>query len=469
VNADKIKYVYLLGIGGIGMSALARFFHAMGKVVAGYDKTPTPLTDELQKEGMTVHFRDDIRLLPGFISAVKEMEEVLVIFTPAIPKEHRELNYIKEKGFHLYKRSQVLGLLTKNSYTVAVAGTHGKTTTSSIVAHLFRSAGVDCTAFLGGIAVNYNSNLLLGSKGGNLADKVIVVEADEFDRSFLTLYPDLAIITSMDADHLDIYGDKSHLEESYQLFAGQVKPGGTLFYKAGLPLDNNSQKRLSYSIEKPAAVEGTNISVAGNRYSFDLNYKGTGYTGFSLGIPGRHNVENAVAAIAVAMEMNITVEKIREGLKSYQGVRRRFEFHIRSSDCTFIDDYAHHPEELRAAISSVKELYPGKKITGIFQPHLYTRTRDFASGFARSLSLLDELILLDIYPARELPIEGVTSEIIMSQVTISNKTLCSKDELMKVLENRSPEVLITLGAGDIDQFVYPIRDLLLKQTRSPIK
>jgi UDP-N-acetylmuramate--alanine ligase len=468
VDTGKIKNVYLLGIGGIGMSALARYFKYTGKNVAGYDKTPTPLTEALSAEGIDVHYQDDPGLLPSYITAGAIKEESLIIITPAIPKDHKELLFIREKEFNILKRSEVLGMLTRNSYTVAVAGTHGKTTTSSIIAHLFKSAGVDCTAFLGGIAVNYQSNLILG-KRNDTDNTVIVAEADEFDRSFLTLHPDLAVITSMDADHLDIYGDKSHLEESYNLFAEQVKENGTLFYKAGLPLKKQSGHRISYSINTAADITGMNISVKDNRYYFDLKYKGNEYSGFSLGIPGRHNVENAVAAIAVAFEMKIPVEKIKSGLLSYRGVKRRFEFHISTQNCTYIDDYAHHPEELRAAISSVKELYPGKKITGIFQPHLYSRTRDFADGFAQSLSLLDTLVLLDIYPARELPIEGVTSAIIYDKVTIKDKTICKKEELMGLMEHITPEVLITLGAGDIDQFVYPIRDLLLKRATTQIK
>lgn len=445
------------------MSALARFFKAMGKEVSGYDKMRSPLTDELEKAQIYIHFQDHVDLLPAWILDGKAKEEVLIIYTPAIPKDHCEMNYLIQKGYVLYKRSEVLGFLTKNSFTVAVAGTHGKTTTSSIVAHLLCSAGVDCTAFLGGIAVNYQSNLLLGAGSTNLEETTIVVEADEFDRSFLTLFPDIAVITSMDPDHLDIYGDKENLEESYRLFAGQVKEKGFLFYKAGLPIGSGEQMRLTYSIAQSADVEGRNIRIEQNRYIFDCCFKEQVMKDFSLGLPGRHNVENAVAAIAVAMQIGVPEEKIRAGLMNYRGVKRRFEMHIQDPDCTFLDDYAHHPEELRSTISSVRELHPNKRITGIFQPHLYSRTRDFADGFADSLSLLDELILLDIYPARELPIPGITSQVIFDQVKLSMKTLCKKEDLMAVLERKAPEVLITLGAGDIDQFVYPIRDLLLKK------
>lgn len=446
------------------MSALARYFNAMGKEVAGYDKTPTPLTHELEREKIAVHYEDEVKRLPAFILDIRNKSDVLVIFTPAIPSDHKQINFIRDNGFSIYKRSEVLGLLTAGSYTIAVAGTHGKTTTSSIIAHLLKSSGIDCTAFLGGIAVNYNSNLLLPSSGHEESRQVIVVEADEFDRSFLTLYPDLAVITSMDADHLDIYGDKEQLEESYRLFAAQVKPEGTLFYKAGLALESDKQHRMSYSVSLKSDIEGRQIEIKNHRYYFELITNGQNYPGLSLGIPGRHNVENAIAAAAVALKMGLSIDTIKAGLDSYRGVRRRFELILQTENCTFIDDYAHHPEELRAAISSVKELYPEKRITGIFQPHLYSRTRDFAAGFAESLSLLDELILLDIYPARELPVAGITSEVIFDKVTIKNKTLCVKDNLLTEMEKRSPEVLITLGAGDIDQYVYPLRDKLIKQS-----
>ncbi len=468
MNMDKINYVYMLGIGGIGMSALARFFKAMGKTVAGYDKTLTPLTHALEEEQIDVHDEDAVSRLPAWLSMPELKEQVLVIFTPAIPAGHREMNYLKEQGFSLYKRSQVLGLLTKNSFTVAVAGTHGKTTTTSIIAHVLKSSGFDCTAFLGGISVNYNSNLIL-SQTADLRETTIVVEADEFDRSFLTLYPDIAVITSMDADHLDIYGDQEHLMESYRLFAGQVKDNGVLIYKAGLQPVVQSGRQLTYSISSTADIEGKAIRVENHRYYFDVTMQGKTIRNCTLGIPGRHNVENAVAAIAVAWQLGIGEEKIQQALMSYAGVKRRFEFHIREEDCTYIDDYAHHPEELRAAISSVRELFPGKRLTGIFQPHLFSRTRDFAGEFARSLSLLDELILLDIYPAREMPIPGITSSVIFDRVTIPSKTLCRKEELMNVLAGHTPEILLTLGAGDIDQFVYPIRDLLKLKKSLPAR
>lgn len=460
---DNIHNIYFVGIGGIGMSALARFFNAGGKSVAGYDKTPTPLTDELINENIQIHFEDDLKLIPPQFISAQTKNRTLIVYTPAIPEEHAELNWFRDNGYHIVKRSELLGLITRQSFTVAVAGTHGKTTTSSILAHLLKQGGVDCNAFLGGIAKNYNSNLLLGKNWSPHSKPVVVVEADEFDRSFLTLYPDIAIVTSTDADHLDIYQDKKNLEDSYREFVSQVKKDGVVIYKAGLDLKNKQQQQFTYSITEPADFNGENIIIKNNRYSFDFTSKDKTIKSLSLGLPGRHNVENAVAAIAVAMQMNVSNESLVSALNSYQGVKRRFEYHIRNPKITFIDDYAHHPEELRAAISSVKELYPGKKITGIFQPHLFTRTRDFADGFAASLSLLDELLLLDIYPAREKPISGVDSKMILDKVKSKSKILCTKDNLLSELKQRETEVVITLGAGDIDQLVHPIKELLINK------
>lgn len=463
MELEKIHNVYLIGIGGIGMSALARFFNAGGKKIAGYDKTPTFLTDEMLKENINIHFEDDIKLIPAAFTNPELKSNTLIIYTPAIPVEHDELNWFIDRGYTVVKRSEVLGLITKQSYTIAVAGTHGKTTTSSIIAHLLKQGGVDCNAFLGGIAKNYNSNLILGNSWNNKSKPVVVVEADEFDRSFLTLFPDIAVITSMDADHLDIYQDKSNLEDSYREFASQVKHNGLVIHKSGLDLRVSNKSNYTYSITTSADFKGENILIKNNKYTFDFTYKEKKFEGLTLGLPGRHNVENAVAAIAVALRMDITAEKFTEALSTYEGVKRRFEFHIRSPKITFIDDYAHHPEELRAAISSVKELYPNKKITGIFQPHLYTRTRDFSDAFAESLSLLDELILLDIYPAREQPIYGVSSNLILEKVTNIHKVLSSKEKLLQELMSRNTEVLLTLGAGDIDQLVEPIKELLIQK------
>ena len=454
-----IKYVYLLGVGGIGMSALARYFHASGKVVAGYDKTSTPLTVQLENEGIFVHYEDSINHIPSEIRNNENKSEVLVILTPAIPKDHQEWNYLAQHNFNIVKRSKVLGLLTRGQATLAVAGTHGKTTTSTLLAHLLHSAGKNTSAFLGGISSNFKSNLLVGQP--NDKDHRIVVEADEFDRSFLQLFPDIAIITSMDPDHLDIYGNIDEMQHNYRLFAGQVKEGGVLIYKKGLVVGDVKAKTFSYSIETDDCdFAGVNIRVENGFYHFDFKSADKTIHDLVLGLPGRHNVENAVAASAVALSCGVSEEELRLALKSFTGAQRRFEIQVRNENCVYIDDYAHHPTELNAAILSAKELFPTKKITGIFQPHLFTRTRDFADGFAESLSLLDSLIMLDIYPARELPIPGITSQMILDKVTISDKFLVTKEELLNEINRRKPAVIMTLGAGDIDQFVEPIKHLL---------
>lgn len=459
MNLQNIKYIYLLGIGGIGMSALARYFHSSGKIVSGYDKTPTPLTDALIKEGITIYFEDRIDLLPDWLDA-KKKEELLIIYTPAIPSGHLQYNFLIENNYPIAKRSVVLGWITQQSFTIAVAGTHGKTTTSAIITHLLKYAGMNCTAFLGGISVNYNSNLILGNYEDENNKPMIIVEADEFDRSFLTLHPDIAVVTSMDADHLDIYGDKNHLEESYRLFAKQVKANGDLISKSGLPLSTSIAKHFLYSITGEATFATSQIEIKNHQYNFNLQTPAGRINDLMLGMPGRHNVENAVAAIAVAYQLGIPHSKIKEGLSSFKGVKRRFEYHVQTERLTYIDDYAHHPEELRATISSVKELYSDKKITGVFQPHLFTRTRDFAEGFAQSLSLLDSLIMLDIYPARELPIAGVSAQMILDKVKCNDKKIYSKQELLSAIADKKPEVLLTLGAGDIDQLVEPIKNIL---------
>jgi UDP-N-acetylmuramate--alanine ligase len=484
MNLTNIHTVYFLGIGGIGMSALARYFNAQGKLVCGYDKTPTALTAELQKEGIKVNFSDDIKFFQSEIRNPKP--EILIVYTPAIPKDHKEFNWFQDNGYELMKRATVLGLITKQSYTIGVAGTHGKTTTSSIVAHLLKSAGFNITAFLGGITKNYNTNLILSGSGSGLQasvrvnseerivnngsadnrmtndqgptdNEIVVIEADEYDRSFLTLYPDMAVITSMDADHLDIYGSKEYMDESYQLFAKQVKPQGKLFAKKGL---NTGSNPITYSINEKADYYAENIRIENHEYVYDLVSPVQSLKGLTLGLPGIHNVENSVAAVAMVQQLGINGETIRKALKSYSGVKRRFEYHIKSKDLTYIDDYAHHPEELRACITSIKDLYPNKKICGIFQPHLFSRTRDFADGFAESLSLLDELIMLDIYPARELPIEGVTSQMILDKMAMKNASLCSKANLLNEVSKRNFDVLVTVGAGDIDTFVQPITEML---------
>jgi UDP-N-acetylmuramate--alanine ligase len=464
MSFEHIHNVYFIGIGGIGMSALARYFKAEGKFVAGYDKTPTMLTDEMIDEGIEIHFEDDIHNIP---SALRHKDLVLhntlIVYTPAIPKDNAELNYFVANNFTLKKRSEVLGVITKHNFTIAVAGTHGKTTTSSMIAHLLKASGIDCTAFLGGISKNYQSNLLLSKESSE--KNIFVVEADEYDRSFLTLHPDIAIITSMDADHLDIYGDKKFLEESYRLFAQQVKPGGKLIYKKGLPLDDLQINRSEYSLTDHGDYSASGIEIRHHQYHFNWNNSSMSIPDLSSEMPGMHNVENAVAAIAAVRQLGITPEKISAAFHSYAGVKRRFDYKVKTDQLVYIDDYAHHPEELRACISSVRELYPGKKITGIFQPHLYSRTRDFADGFAKSLSMLDALILLDIYPARELPIEGITSEVILEKVTIRDKMICAEEDVLEALSKRKIEVLLTLGAGDIDQLVSPIKNQLEKNNR----
>jgi UDP-N-acetylmuramate--alanine ligase len=448
MELQNIKRVYLVGIGGIGMSGLARYFHHLGLVVCGYDKTSTELTTELINEGILIIFEDKADLIP--MSFHEPDESTLVIFTPAIPKDSLILNFFKDQGFELFKRSQVLGLISRGMYTVAVAGTHGKTTTSTMVAHILKNSGVDCSAFLGGISSNYHSNVLYGE------NNIVVVEADEYDRSFLTLYPDIAVITSMDADHLDIYGDHSHLTDSFKMFASQIKDGGVLIHKQSLPLDTG----YTYSINSEADAEAQNVRIDNGSFYFDFKNNDTEIRDIQLGIPGFHNVENATAAIEVCLRLSVSADDIKIALESFRGVHRRFEYIVKTPEHIYIDDYAHHPEELRAAITSVKKLYPGKKLVTIFQPHLYTRTRDFANGFAEVLDMTDELILLDIYPARELPIEGVNSEMILSRMKLANKRIAGKQEAVEIVKNEKPGLLLTVGAGDIDTLVEPFKNAL---------
>ncbi|MFM7329492.1 MAG: UDP-N-acetylmuramate--L-alanine ligase, partial [Bacteroidota bacterium] len=445
-----------LGIGGIGMSALARWFRAAGLRVAGYDKTPTPLTHELMEEAIEIHFEDRVELLPGNLS----VEKTLVVLTPAIPADHKEWAYLRDQGFTIMKRSEVLGLLTRNYKTFAVAGTHGKTTTSSLVAHLLKSARLDMVAFLGGITTNYDSNLV--REGTVSSNTLMVAEADEFDRSFLRLFPWLAIVTSADADHLDIYGDHASMLESYRAFIRQVNSGGVLVI-------HHSVQSLAEGLEGIEVItygmsagdyHAENIRPVGGFFTFDLKGPGVQFNDLELGVPGFHNMENAIAATVAALKAGLTGEQIRAALLSFRGVKRRFEFIIRKPGLVSVDDYAHHPAEIEAFLRSVKAMYPGKKLTVIFQPHLYTRTRDFASDFARSLSLADELVMMDIYPARELPIEGVTADMIHQDITSPVKIRAAKKDLLAKIGELNIEVLATVGAGDIDTFVKPIRDLL---------
>jgi UDP-N-acetylmuramate--alanine ligase len=459
MKLKDIHSVYFIGIGGIGMSALARWFNANGYFVAGYDKTVTPLTQKLEAEGILVHYEDSVELIPAKVSS--DNKTSLVVYTPAVPKEHLEFNFLKDNGFEILKRSQVLGELTKNYFTIAVAGTHGKTTTSSMIAHILKSSGRNCTAFVGGIMANYDSNLIIGKDG---EDNIIVVEADEFDRSFLTLHPDIAVITAVDADHLDIYGSADSLKDSFKDFIRNIKKNGKLFIeeKSALKIDVEGLNVVdfeTYGLEN-GQIHAEKISVIDGQFNFNFNGSNTQINDLILPLPGFHNVENCVAAISVADELNIEAEKIDKALKEYKGVKRRFEYIIKTNDLVFIDDYAHHPEEIRALLKSTRALFPEKKITVIFQPHLFTRTRDFAEGFSETLSLADEVILLDIYPARELPINGVNSEMLLATINSNAKSVCSKEALVSELENKDLEVLLTVGAGDIDALVQPIKEAL---------
>lgn len=455
MNIEKIKIVYLLGIGGIGMSALARYFNLLGMQVSGYDKTSTALTSELQRESIDVHFEDTLEKLPAVLQEGKTGEDILIIYTPAIPKNHVQYNYLLQKGYKLYKRSEVLGMITKNIPSIAVAGTHGKTTTSTLVAHIIKNAGRHLNAFMGGISVNYNTNLLLDKKA-----ELAVIEADEYDRSFLRLFPYIGVITSMDPDHLDIYGTPEEMVKCYREFAGQVKDEGTLVYRYGLPLES-SRKSFTYGFEEDAAYCAKNITIVNGDYCFDLETPKGKVTGIKVGLPGRHNVENAVGAYAACAVLGLKTEEIVNGIATYRGVKRRFEYIIKQNDKIFIDDYAHHPEELKACINSVKEMYPGKKVLGVFQPHLFSRTRDFADAFAQSLDLLDEAVLLEIYPARELPIEGVNTQMLLSKMKSSHKILIEKEKLPEYVKSRNADVVVTLGAGDIDKQVELIKQALI--------
>lgn len=455
MDFNKINNVYLVGIGGIGMSALARYFKTLNKFVAGYDKTPTDLTDALKLEGIDIHFEDNLALVPEQIHSQKE--NTLVIYTPAVPNYHYEFNYFKEREYIVMKRAEVLGLIFSNRKGIAVAGTHGKTTTSTMLAHLLKQSHVDCSAFLGGISKNYNTNLLLSSKSD-----IVVAEADEFDRSFLKLFPALAIVTSVDADHLDIYGTHEEVIKSFNQFIEQINENGTLIYKKGIGINTEHLTDITvftYSVNEPADFYPENIRLNQGLYTFDVQTPMGVIKDVTLGVSGKMNLENSIAALAAAYLLDVNPDEIKKALAMFGGVKRRFEYHIKKNNLIYIDDYAHHPEELKACITSARNIYPEKKITGIFQPHLYTRTRDFADGFAESLSLLDELLLLDIYPAREEPIQGVTSKIIFDKVSIQNKTLCTKDNLIEKLKTITPEVLITMGAGDVEKFVKDITEL----------
>lgn len=443
MNVLDKTYYYFIGAGGIGMSALARYFKFSGKEVMGYDRTPTELTDLLQKEGIDIHFEDDVNLIPKELT----VENTLVIYTPAVPEAHTEYQHFLKQGFLVKKRSEILGEVTDASYGIAVAGTHGKTTTSSILGHILHDAGIESTSFLGGVLENYNSNFLYN---GN---KVTVSEADEFDRSFLKLSPKVAIITSMDADHLDIYDDAEDFAETFIEFSKKVSE--QLFVKKGLPIEN----ALTYGIELGADYDAFNIRIIDGFYHFDVKTPNGIKEDFTLKHPGKHNVENATAAIAVALYMKVPVEKIKSALENFHGVKRRFNrWDINGK--VYIDDYAHHPIELNALTGSLKEMFPGKRILGVFQPHLYTRTRDFWDEFANSLSRFDELILLDIYPARELPLEGITSAALLEKIDLKDKEVASLSEGLERIKSKEFDVLVTAGAGDVATLVQPIKTWL---------
>lgn len=445
-NFNQIQNIYFIGIGGIGMSALARYFKALGKNVAGYDRNRSGLVKQLETEGIKVIFSEEIEQLPlEFI----EDKNTMVVFTPAIPENHLQYQYFLKGGYSLKKRAAVLGLITKNIYTLAVAGTHGKTTTTGILAHLLKESGAGVIAFLGGISENYQTNFVFSGT------EVMVVEADEFDRSFLQLFPNMIAITSMDDDHLDIYGERGQLQESFQAFAGLLPENEKLFYKKGLPL-----KGISIGVEEDADISAENIRIENGSYLFDLKRHKELIKGFRLHLPGKHNLFNAVTALAMAIEYGTPTAALARALDSFKGVNRRFSYKIKEEDLVLIDDYAHHPAEILAVHQAVREMHPGKKVLVVFQPHLFSRTRDFADDFARSLKLFDEVMLLDIYPAREQPIEGITSKWLLDKIDNPKKRLLQKEELSKEIINSKSRVVVLLGAGDIGEEVERVKNAL---------
>lgn len=459
-----IKNIYFIGIGGIGMSALARYFHSKGVEINGYDKTPTELTRELEQEGISVHYEDNIELVPKNAG--------LVVYTPAVPADHKELNFYRDNNYKVLKRSDVLGLISNSSFNICVAGTHGKTTISTMIAHILRDSGYGCNAFLGGIAANYNTNFWSApmQSGGDNRD-VAVIEADEYDRSFLKLSPDIAIISAMDPDHLDIYGTEEALQEAFIDFSKKLKPGGLLLNKFGLKKGSalKAANHLTYSRQNEAAdVHALNVKMENGSYRFDVMIRGVLIQDIVLNMGGMHNVENAIAAITVARELEIEIDKIKAAIASFKGVRRRFEYLVKADRLVMIDDYAHHPEELSALINSAKTLFKGRKCTVIFQPHLFSRTKDLAEGFAKSLDLADEVLLLPIYPARELPVEGVTSRLIVDKIQKTHIKVLTKEELLTYMrdvyvprmDKEFGELLIIAGAGDIDALVVPVKKIV---------
>ena len=442
MNLKDIHNVYFIGIGGIGMSALARYFKSIGKEVAGYDKTPTDITIELETLGIAIHFEDNISLIPSDFY----QENTLVIITPAVPTSHSEWNYFTERNYALKKRAEVLGIITRDTFCFAVAGTHGKTTTSAILGHILYQSGEDVTAFIGGIVEGYNSNLIGSGK------TVTVVEADEFDRSFLHLYPNIACVTSTDADHLDIYGDSEHIEASFHEFADKVEDKSKMFVAKGLKLDG-----LTVAVNEEANFKAFNVRIENSQYVFDVQTPTEIIKDLHFGLPGKHNLTNALMALAMAKTFGSPTEAIAKALMSFKGIKRRFSYQIKTENLVYIDDYAHHPTEIDAVHQAVRELYPNEKVLAIFQPHLFSRTRDFADNFAKSLSAFDEVLLLDIYPARELPIEGITSQWLCDKMTNPHKKVISKSDLIPVILKSNCKVIVTIGAGDIGALVKTIK------------
>jgi len=446
MNLNQIHNVYFIGIGGIGMSALARYFQNVGKKVSGYDKTPTTLTDELIADCMDIHFEDNINLIPTDFYC----ENTLVIVTPAVPVTHSEWNYFVERDYNIKKRAEVLGIITKDTFCFAVAGTHGKTTTSSILGHILYESGADVTAFLGGIVENYHSNLIGTGK------TVTVVEADEFDRSFLHLHPNIASVTSMDADHLDIYGDKAAIEDSFREFADKVQDKGNLFVPKGMDLHG-----VSIAINEEASFKAHNIRIENSSYVFDVQTPTETISNIVFGLPGHHNLMNALMALAMAKTYGTSSDAIKNALATFKGVQRRFSYQIKTDSLVYIDDYAHHPTEINAVHQAVRELYPNQKVLAVFQPHLFSRTKDFVDDFAKSLSQFDEVLMLDIYPARELPIPGITSSWLLEKMNNKNKKLVSKEKLIEAILESDAKVIVTIGAGDIGELVPSIKKMLL--------
>lgn len=449
VKLNDIQKIYFIGIGGIGMSALARYFKSRGAAVSGYDKTSTPLTRELEEQGIDIHYEERVDLAPKDVDAV--------VYTPAIPAAHAELVYYRENGYTVVKRSDVLQWITEGSFNICVGGTHGKTTVTSMIAHLLRHSGYGCNAFLGGIAANYNTNFWSSERN------VVVVEADEYDRSFLKLVPDIAVVTAIDPDHLDIYGTPQEVENAFVQFAGKVKPGGCLVTKKGLSREADLQASLNYRYsynQSDADVKAVNLLVQNGSYNFNVSGPGWIINNITLHMGGLHNIENVIAAITVAKHLGISDDAIRAAVADFKGVRRRFEYALKNESHVVIDDYAHHPEELRALISGVRSIFKDRQLTLVFQPHLFSRTNDLADGFAESLDMADEVILLPIYPARELPMPGVTSELLISKMKLADKKLMEKEEMLEWIKTKQPSLVVMAGAGDIDALVKPVKTIL---------